>query len=252
VISVSGTSARAAASSLGDVIIYTGQGGRDPNTGKQIEHQELTRGNLALAYSELEGLPLRVIRGAGHSAPDPFKLDEGYRYDGLFRVESHWQEEGQEKFNVWRFRLVSLHDYEPVTVNVEPDNAGPSSGTTTQRVETTVQRIIRDTALAKKIKKQYDHRCQVCGIQILTAAGPYAEAAHIKALGKPHDGPDTENNILCLCPNHHVMFDKGVFSIADDLTLLGLPGVLRVREAHMIDRSHLAYHREHFFKLSST
>jgi hypothetical protein len=37
-----------------------------------------------------------------------------------------------------------------------------------------------------------------------------------------------EDNILCLCPNHHVMFDAGSFSIAEDLTLLGLAGRLRV------------------------
>ncbi|MGO9353608.1 MAG: YDG/SRA domain-containing protein [Mycobacterium sp.] len=47
----------------GDVIIYTGQGGRDPNTGRQIADQQLTRGNLGLARSHLDGLPVRVIRG---------------------------------------------------------------------------------------------------------------------------------------------------------------------------------------------
>lgn len=48
---------------FGDEIIYTGQGGRDAS-GKQIADQTLTRGNLALAKNELEGLPVRVIRGA--------------------------------------------------------------------------------------------------------------------------------------------------------------------------------------------
>jgi putative restriction endonuclease len=31
----------------GDVIVYTGHGGRDQDTGKQIADQELARGNLA-------------------------------------------------------------------------------------------------------------------------------------------------------------------------------------------------------------
>lgn len=43
----------------GDVIVYTGQGGRDP----EMANQELTRGNLGLARSHLDGLPVRVIRG---------------------------------------------------------------------------------------------------------------------------------------------------------------------------------------------
>ncbi len=66
----------------GDLIIYTGQGGRDPNSGKQVTDQTLTRGNLALAVSQLHGLPIRVIRGAGHRSP--YSPKSGYRYDGLF------------------------------------------------------------------------------------------------------------------------------------------------------------------------
>jgi putative restriction endonuclease len=71
---------------FGDEIIYTGQGGRDAS-GKQIADQTLIRGNLALAKSELEGLPVRVIRGA-HKG-NPFAPSIGYRYDGLYMVESH-------------------------------------------------------------------------------------------------------------------------------------------------------------------
>ena len=48
---------------LGDEIIYTGAGGNDPGTGKQIAHQELDQfGNAGLVTSQLEGLPVRVIR----------------------------------------------------------------------------------------------------------------------------------------------------------------------------------------------
>lgn len=69
---------------LGDLVVYTGQGGRDPNTGLQISDQELTRGNLALAKSCDAGLPVRVVRGAGG---DPaFSPRNGYRYDGLYFV----------------------------------------------------------------------------------------------------------------------------------------------------------------------
>ena len=80
----------------GDVILYTGAGGRDPKTGRQTRDQTLTRGNLALATSKASGRPVRVIR----------KVGDGYRYDGLYFVESFWQEPGQAGFLVWRFKLV--------------------------------------------------------------------------------------------------------------------------------------------------
>ena len=62
-------------------------------------------------------------------------------------------------------------------------------------------------------------------------------------LGRPHDGPDELANLLCLCPNHHVLFDNGGFAIADDLSLIDIEGRLASSLDHPIDRQHLAYHR---------
>src|SRR5215203_3410651 len=73
----------------GDLIIYTGAGGRDPATGAQISDQEFAAQNLALVRSASEGLPVRVTRGA---AGEPaFSPANGFRYDGLFRVEAAWR-----------------------------------------------------------------------------------------------------------------------------------------------------------------
>jgi putative restriction endonuclease len=97
---------------FGSIIIYTGHGGRDPETGRQIAHQTLTRGNLALAYSALHGLPVRLIRSAGH--PSPHAPEVGYCYDGLHIVEDYWQAAGKSGFYVWRYRLCKMvHDPEP-------------------------------------------------------------------------------------------------------------------------------------------
>ena len=47
----------------GDEIIYTGAGGNDPATKTQITNQELSQpGNAGLVTSQLEGLPVRVVR----------------------------------------------------------------------------------------------------------------------------------------------------------------------------------------------
>lgn len=61
---------------LGDVIIYTGEGGRDPNTGRQIADQQLILGNKALAENHLNGIPIRVHRGKAHvsNMPEGFRL----------------------------------------------------------------------------------------------------------------------------------------------------------------------------------
>lgn len=66
----------------GDVIIYTGAGGNDPNSGKQIENQSWeNRGNAGLIKSMNEGLPVRVIRGYKHNSK--YSPKTGYIYAGL-------------------------------------------------------------------------------------------------------------------------------------------------------------------------
>ncbi len=87
----------------------------------------------------------------------------------------------------------------------------------------------------------------MCGTTLQTTAGPYAEAAHIRPLGAPHHGPDVVENILCLCPNHHVMFDYGGFSVREDFSLAGILGMLRVHPQHVIGKAFLRYHFEHFY-----
>lgn len=113
------------------------------------------------------------------------------------------------------------------------------------RQTTTIQRIVRNTEVANRVKGYYAHACQVCNQKLETPAGPYAEGAHIRALGEPDNGPDVEENILCLCPNHHVLFDAGALRINDDLTLIGHAGELTIDPRHRIGFDHVAYHREH-------
>ncbi|MED6158554.1 Histone-lysine N-methyltransferase, H3 lysine-9 specific suvh5 [Stylosanthes scabra] len=84
-----------------DVLIYTGQGGNVMNSGKEPEDQKLERGNLALKNSNDEQNPVRVIRGAD-SADGKSKT---YVYDGLYLVESVWQDMGPHGKLVYKFRL---------------------------------------------------------------------------------------------------------------------------------------------------
>jgi putative restriction endonuclease len=227
---------------FGDAIVYTGEGGRDPSSGRQIADQEFIRGNAALTKSCVEGLPVRVVRRS--RAASAISFQSGYRYDGLYRVEHYWKERGRSGFVVCRFRLVeqaSIQQSDEIKLD-----SGPVA-----RVNTNVQRLARSNAVARKVKDMYEHRCQVCGITLQTRQFPYAESAHIRPLGRPHDGPDIEANLLCLCPNDHVKLDFGAIFILDDLTIVDALtdaqiGTLIEKPDHKLNREYLAYHRNLF------
>jgi len=224
---------------FGDLIVYTGHGGRDANTGEQIEDQAFARGNAALARNKALGLPVRVIRGS--QLDSPFAPEHGYRYDGLYFVDEFWEETGRSGYKVWRYRLQkNLIASQPA---LKP---GAEPPTRVERRQVTTTRIVRDTQLSIRVKQIYDYCCQVCGIRLDTPAGPYAEGAHIKPLGVPHDGPDHGSNILCLCPNHHVLFDDGAIALTDELEVLGLDMRRKLTTKHEINFEYIRYHREHF------
>ena len=88
----------------GDVILYTGMGGRDHATGEHVADQQLMGPNRALARNVHTGRPVRVIRGAG--AASKWAPDEGYRYDGLYRADQYWKEAGAVGHLIWRYRLI--------------------------------------------------------------------------------------------------------------------------------------------------
>ena len=154
-----------------------------------------------------------------------------------------------------RTRPVRVHRLPVSLVELAPDGTpvpGPElpSGPA-PRAETTVQRIVRNSEVSRRVKQLHKHTCQVCGTRIEIAAGAYSEGAHIRPLGRPHDGPDIEGNILCLCPNDHVRFEFGAIVIDEDFgireTASGANlGSLRTVRGHSVDRAELAYHRERF------
>lgn len=227
----------------GDVIVYTGQGGNNPTNKKQVYDQELVRGNLALVLNMMEGLPVRVVRGAKHDSPHSPKV--GYSYDGLYRVEDYWHDIGRSGFRIWRFRMVKIGSLvSPLARVIREEHQGYN--VQPERKQVSVARIIRNTVVATKVKQLHDFICQVCGLRLETPGGPYAEAAHIRPLGAPHNGPDTADNILCLCPNDHLLFDMGAITIDDDLRVIGTQSRLRTVTGHQINMEHIRYHREHY------
>lgn len=227
---------------LGDLIIYTGHGGQDDRKRQVADQTFEDSGNSALLTSSLTGEPVRVIRGAhAGSAHAPLT---GFRYDGLYRVVDAWQQRGYHGYRVCRFRLIKVNQQDIETANISV----PDGTTIPGRRAATVQRIVRSTAVSQYVKQLYNDTCQACRTRLRVAGGRgYSEGAHIRPLGRGHDGPDVPSNVLCLCPNCHVLFDSGALIIdaAMKVWVNGeLMGLLTVDDRHAIGDDHLAYHRD--------
>lgn len=76
----------------------------------------------------------------------------------------------------------------------------------------------RDPGFRERILIAYEYRCAVCGYDLRMGSQHVAlEAAHIK--WHQAGGPDLETNGLALCSMHHKLFDRGAFTVGDDLLL---------------------------------
>ncbi len=230
-----------------DYIFYTGQGGQDYPGGKQVANQEFVRGNKGLMLSCNYNLPVRVTRG--HQIKNgPSK---GYRYDGLYYVNSFERVRGKSGHYICRFHLSSEKQIDILEKEIHP-NLKPDYKRA-DRAATTVSRIKRDVSLSENIKKIYGYKCQICNVYLKTPYGAIAIGAHIKGLGKPHNGPDVIENMICLCPNHHEQFDSYSFYIdAETYVIKGLKGYedkkITLNKNHNIEKNFLKYHHADYKK----
>jgi [histone H3]-lysine9 N-trimethyltransferase EHMT len=101
----------------GDILVYTGHGGRDPNLHKHCIDQKLQGGNLALERSMAYGIEVRVIR-AVKSRRSP--VGKVYFYDGLYKVVDYWLDRGKAGFGVYKYKMMRIEGQEPMgTVNYQ-------------------------------------------------------------------------------------------------------------------------------------
>lgn len=121
----------------------------------------------------------------------------------------------------------------------EPDasTVASSSGTDAaapERRTREVTRIVRDSALARRVKEASGYRCQLCGAEPieLPKGTYYAEAHHLHPLGQ--DGPDVEANMVRVCPACHVKLDYGVVTVTHE--------TLARHSASPVGEAFVAYH----------
>ena len=100
----------------------------------------------------------------------------------------------------------SFHEDILQTVGIEP----PLRISTRQR---------RDPNFRANILKAYEYKCAICGFDVKLRHQPVAlEASHIR--WRQAEGPDTEVNGLALCSLHHKLFDRGAFTLSQELEVL--------------------------------
>lgn len=122
-----------------------------------------------------------------------------------------------------------------------------------------VEAQVRNAGHVRKLKRLYGDLCQFCRVPVQVETSPdrfYSEGAHIKPVGKPHNGPDTPANLLILCPNHHVELDTGMLTLVKhaanfviearnpDHALHGKQ--LQLDERHVLDDGLVRWHRDFF------
>ncbi|MFJ3924886.1 YDG/SRA domain-containing protein [Streptomyces sp. NPDC090022] len=253
-------------------IRYTGaspDAEKHPETKQPMKNQSWDyRDNAALKLSWERKHPIRILRG--HKGDARYSPRSGYRYDGLYVITAirtatsqHAVGPAGEPIEICQFDLERLPEPAQELTQIEIAAAevlGFGDGEKFPQTRTTqVQRMIRDTAAARRIKELYDGQCQTCGIRLVGAgAKPYSQGAHLKPLAAPHRGPDVERNILCLCPNCHVRLDLGAISFDDDWSVIdrapeGEPRTTRpkllMKKGHGLHPGYARYQREWWDKL---
>lgn len=173
--------------------------------------------------------------------------------ESLIYSDNSWEEFALEEGNLWHvviWRSDKEMEPEDIVEKIEEFIKPVSNANNTDnlnspdRALTNYNRIIRDTALVKEIKSIHENKCQLCEERISVGLNRfYSEAHHIRPLGRGHNGPDSEENIIIVCPNCHVKLDYGC--------ILLNPQKIAKKEKHKIDNKFIDYHNKNIFQQHS-
>jgi putative restriction endonuclease len=76
--------------------------------------------------------------------------------------------------------------------------------------------VARSPDFRERILRAYEYSCAICGFDVRLGSIPVAlEAAWHQA-----GGPDEERNELALCTLHHKLFDRGVFTLSNSMSVI--------------------------------
>ncbi|MFK5596358.1 HNH endonuclease [Methylobacterium sp. HMF5984] len=209
------------------------------------------RDDVQTALASIGGqAPLRKIYAAVASVREANGQQLPETWQAIIRRELEYNssdsESHQKRFDIfysvegigsgiWGLRSLEKHTPKPSDISDLVEDP--------QRQET--YRILRDTPMARRIKKLHNNTCQICGLATrISATETYAEAHHIRPLGRPHYGPDKPENIIILCPNHHVLLDYGAIRLDQKQ--------IKIVSGHIISDEQLLYHNSIIIGKSET
>jgi hypothetical protein len=140
--------------------------------------------------------------------------------------------------------VLELKDTSYLTLN-QKMNLDKSEGSV-ERALTIISRLKRNTNIVIELKEKYNYSCQLCHLSSENYRGRFVEGAHIKPLGEPHNGVDSKENLLILCPNHHRLFDLGEWTI-DQISNEAIPSKQKIKIEHSLDTESIRYHKENIY-----
>lgn len=115
----------------------------------------------------------------------------------------------------------------------------------------TIQRMVRDSKISRRLRNLYNHECQLCGNRLRKSDGNYySEAHHIQPYNKIHRGDDNSKNMIVLCPNCHAQFDDLYYAIHPETQkihcIFGKDDryhleELKMKEEHSLNSKYLTY-----------
>lgn len=133
-----------------------------------------------------------------------------------------------DHFLAYAFNSGDMHEHGPALLDdpsgpepsaeqyESPDLFASSTGEVQEprdRITQEVSRYVREARFRKEVRRAYNHRCAVTGMQL-----GLVDAAHILPVAA--GGPDDVRNGICLSPTYHRAFDSGlIFLSPNDYTV---------------------------------
>jgi hypothetical protein len=162
---------------------------------RQCEHQNIrTTGICEICQSNLDRRPiLQLLPAYEKLTPEARRVQKQ-----IADVERHRQRRRGMRWTPEDERFQRLLEIEP-----EPKESE--------------YRDVRDTRIIAFLKRIYDNTCQMCNYQIKGPDGKsHSQGAHILAFSEFPEF-DSLENIIILCPTHHVEFDYGAIQVVPQL-----------------------------------
>ncbi len=147
-----------------------------------------------------------------YKGPEDIFFVVGELRSGIWGVRPEWlKAKGRAKRRTDRLEKESKKPLSKI------EDMYTSNEDTFERIGKRTYQLSRNATRALRLKELYNYSCQVCGRAIRLDNRQYAETHHVKPRNG-HKGEDYWDNMIVLCPNHHVEFDNGVVCI-DSKTL---------------------------------